>query len=105
VDASLAIALALHIAKTRGKKIAAIALARKLAGVLWAMWRDGTVYDAGLEARESSKGLRADAQSRELRAEAMARVAKKIQRRVRASGKTTPSPRIPHAKTSKVSAM
>jgi transposase len=44
------------LAKTRGKKIAAVALARRLAGVLWAMWRDGTVYDPGLQARESAKG-------------------------------------------------
>jgi hypothetical protein len=36
-----------RIAKTRGKRIAAIAVARKLAGVLWAMWRDGTAYDPG----------------------------------------------------------
>lgn len=72
---------ATHVAKVRGKKIAAVALARKLAGVLWAMWRDGTVYDAGLQARESTKGLAADVQSSELRAQAMARVVKKIQRR------------------------
>ena len=29
----------------RGKKVAAVALARKLAGILFAIWRDGTVYD------------------------------------------------------------
>ncbi len=34
-----------HLANTRGKRIAVVALARKLAGVPWAMWRDGTVYD------------------------------------------------------------
>jgi transposase len=33
---------ALRIAERRGKRIAVIALARRLAGVLWAMWRDGT---------------------------------------------------------------
>jgi len=87
------------LAKTRGKKIAAVALARRLAGVLWAMWRDGTVYDPGLQARESAKGLKTHAQSQELRAQAMARVAKKIQRRER-----TPS-RTSRAKTSRASAM
>jgi transposase len=79
---------ALDVAKKRGakgKKIAAVALARKLAGVLWAMWRDGTVYDAAFGARESSKGLRVAAQSADLRAEAMARASKKIQRRERTS--------------------
>ena len=34
-------AWALRIAARRGKRIAAVALARKLAGILYAMWRDG----------------------------------------------------------------
>jgi len=46
---------AMRIAKTRGKKIAVVALARKLAGVLWAMWRAGTVYDAGLGAPSKNR--------------------------------------------------
>jgi hypothetical protein len=72
-----------QIAKTRAKKkIAAVALARKLAGVLWAMWRDGTVYDAGFAAQESAKGLRRDAQKREIVASAMARSATKIAKRL-----------------------
>jgi transposase len=33
------------VAERRGKRVAVIALARRLAGVLWAMWRDGTFYD------------------------------------------------------------
>jgi transposase len=33
-----------EIEKRRGKRIAVIALARKLAGILFALWRDGTVY-------------------------------------------------------------
>jgi transposase len=40
------------IARRRGKKIAVVALARKLSGVLYALWRDGTVYDAGRAAAE-----------------------------------------------------
>ena len=36
----------LTIAQRRGKRIAAVALARWLAGVLYAMWRDGVPYDA-----------------------------------------------------------
>jgi transposase len=31
----------------RGKRIATVALARKLAGILYAIWRDGTEYDGG----------------------------------------------------------
>lgn len=38
---------ALRIAARRGKRIAAVALARRLAGILYAMWRDGVPYDAG----------------------------------------------------------
>lgn len=36
------------VAKRRGNRIGAVAVARRLTGVLWAMWRDGTVYDAAL---------------------------------------------------------
>src|SRR6266536_1009539 len=35
-----------EVARRRGKKIAVVALARKLSGILFAMWRDGTDYDA-----------------------------------------------------------
>jgi transposase len=33
-----------EIEKRRGKRIAVVALARKLAGILYALWRDGTTY-------------------------------------------------------------
>lgn len=36
---------AMKIAERRGKQIASVALARKLAGILFAMWRDRTTYD------------------------------------------------------------
>jgi transposase len=36
---------AMRIAGRRGRKIAAVALARKLAGILYAMWRDGTGFE------------------------------------------------------------
>jgi transposase len=35
-----------RIAGRRGRCIAAVALARRLAGILFAIWRDGTLYDA-----------------------------------------------------------
>lgn len=35
-----------QIAQRRGKHVAVVALARKLAGILYAIWRDGTRYDA-----------------------------------------------------------
>lgn len=34
----------LEVEKRRGKKVAVVALARKLAGILFALWRDGTFY-------------------------------------------------------------
>jgi len=36
---------AAEIARRRGARIATIALARKLAGILYALWRDGTTYE------------------------------------------------------------
>jgi transposase len=35
-----------RVAERRGKPVAAVALARKLAGILFAMWRDGTTYQS-----------------------------------------------------------
>jgi transposase len=32
------------VEKRRGTRVAVLALARKLAGMLFALWRDGTVY-------------------------------------------------------------
>jgi hypothetical protein len=34
------------VAERRGKWTAHVAMCRKLAGILFAIWRDGTVYDA-----------------------------------------------------------
>jgi len=36
---------AAEIARKRGRQIATIALSRKLAGILYALWRDGTRYE------------------------------------------------------------
>lgn len=38
-------AWAMQIAARRGKRIAVVALARRLSGILYAMWRDGTEYE------------------------------------------------------------
>jgi transposase len=35
----------LEVEKRRGRRVAVIALVRKMAGVLYAMWRDGSTYD------------------------------------------------------------
>ena len=52
---------AARIAARRGKRIAAVALARRLAGILYAMWRDGTAYDAQLLSASSGVRRRAAA--------------------------------------------
>jgi transposase len=68
----------LAIAERRKRKsIAAVALARRLAGLLWAMWRDGTVYDPEQLGQHSSAGIAKEAQSAQLRAKAIARAGKK----------------------------
>jgi transposase len=41
----------LEVERRRGKQVASVALARKLVGILYAMWRDGTSYDPTLGAR------------------------------------------------------
>lgn len=73
---------AMQLAARRGKKIAAIALARRLATVLWAMCRDGAFYDPAMAARDSEKGLRDGAEQRQLVADAVATVARKLARRI-----------------------
>jgi transposase len=73
-----------NIAKTRGRRIAVVALARKLAGVLWAMWRDGTVYDRATNMSDSARGVRRDANQQIHRAETLERAAKKLRRRATA---------------------
>jgi hypothetical protein len=45
-DTSALRAWALGIAARRGKRVAVVALARRMAGILYAMWRDQMPYDA-----------------------------------------------------------
>jgi len=47
------------IALRRGEQIAAVALARKLAGILFAMWRDGTAFGCERVASEQASGFAA----------------------------------------------
>jgi transposase len=71
------------VAERRGNRIAVVALARRLAGVLWAMWRDNTVYDAAWVGRRIARGLERQAQDVHLRAAAMTCAASKVRRRAR----------------------
>lgn len=45
---------AAEIEVRRGKRIAVVALARKMAGIMYAIWRDGTTYDPRRGAKRSS---------------------------------------------------
>ena len=69
--------------RLRGLNIAAVALARRLAGVLWAMWRDDTVYEPARVGLASARGLRREAQHLDVRAKALVVSAEKLRRRVR----------------------
>jgi transposase len=51
---------AARIARRRGTRVAVVALARKLAGILYAMWRDGSSYDpARLVGRQGASATKA----------------------------------------------
>lgn len=66
-----------QVAERRGKRIAVVALARRLAGVLWAMWRDGLPYEMGRVASASARGTERAALSAKEQAEAMRVIAQK----------------------------
>ena len=61
----------------RGSRIAVIAVARRLAGVLWSMWRRNTFYDPRILSASSARELKRAAQSLDERAEALRRASKK----------------------------
>jgi transposase len=65
------------LSERRGKRIAVVAVARRLIGILWAIWRDGTVYDPQWLGQHAARGLRAHAQALEVQAEALKAVARK----------------------------
>lgn len=65
------------VVQRRGSRIAAVALARRLAGVLWAMWKKDTFYDRRILAVRGSSGLKLAAQALDERADALRRASKK----------------------------
>jgi transposase len=77
-------AWATQVAARRGKRIAVVALARRLVGVLWALWRDGADYDARELAREGARGLRKAARGLEQQAEELETAASPSARKARA---------------------
>jgi len=65
------------VVKRRGKRIGVVAVARRLSGILFAMWRDGKVYDPRALGQKTARGLRVSAEDATFRAEAFERVANK----------------------------
>jgi transposase len=59
------------VAERRGRKVAVTALARRLVGVLWAMWRDSKPYEPSVLATASSQGKRGVARKLQTEARAM----------------------------------
>jgi hypothetical protein len=88
---------ATQVAARRGKRIAVVALARRLVGVLWAMWRDGTDYDAQELAREGVRGLRKAARGIEQQADALAKPTTQTSTRAPRRRRTTKTTAAPHA--------
>lgn len=65
------------VVKRRGSRIAVVALARRLVGILWAMWRYDTFYDPRILAQAGERGVKHTAQSPDERAQALRRASKK----------------------------
>jgi transposase len=82
------------VAQRRGKRIAVVAVARRLVGILWAMWRDGSVYNPTKLGLATATGLSSHA--RELTAEAEEQRAVATTR-----GNQRPRPRAAAHKTSR----
>jgi transposase len=71
------------VKERRGKRIAVVAVARRLAGILWSMWRKGTVYDPERLARAGQRGIEEQQQTLEQRKAALVRAARKARRDMR----------------------
>jgi transposase len=67
-----------QVASRRGKRIAVVALARRLTGILWAMWRDHSCYDPERLGKASAHGLEHQARQIESQAQALKRAAQKL---------------------------
>ncbi len=66
------------VAERRGRKIAVIALARRMVGVLWAMWRDSAPYNPAVLASASSRGTRRQSQALKEQAQTMSAAARRL---------------------------
>ncbi len=74
------------VEQRRGKRVAAVAAARRLAGILWAMWRKDTVYDAEHLARAGQSGIEEQQKALEKRRAALVRAERKARRSLSCKG-------------------
>lgn len=74
-------------AARRGKRIAVVAVARRLVGVLWAMWRKGTVYDPEHLAHAAQRGIEDQQRLLEIRNRGLAQAARKARHSLTCSRK------------------
>jgi transposase len=70
-----------QLARRRGHRIAVVALARRLVGILWAIWRDGTVYEPQRLGQASAQGVSRHAQDLSFQALALKVAGQKAARR------------------------
>jgi transposase len=71
------------IAKRRGTRIAVVAVARRLACILWAIWRDDTVYEPEQVGKRRGRRLSEREQDPQVRVDALERARQKLLRRKR----------------------
>jgi transposase len=93
-----------ELAKRRGNRVAVVALARRLAGILWALWKRGVAYDPAHVAELSAEGLERSAQVTAAQAQSLRREMTKSaaratalkRRRSAAERLTTPTKALSH---------
>jgi transposase len=79
------------LVERRGRKIAVVAIARRLSGILWAMWKKDATYNPARLGAASARGLEDRAQDAATNATAMRVAATKAKQRI---GSTTRALRV-----------
>lgn len=76
-----------RVAERRGKRVAVIAVARRLARLMWAMWRHGSVYMPELLAERSASGHQRHARDLERHAEVLKTGVQKLDKQRKTSAR------------------
>lgn len=83
------------VAERRGQRVGIVALARRLAGVLWALWRKDRVYEPARAAAATARGLEQQAQTIEVQAAAFRDAERRIRYHRPHAALTVPDVREP----------